>query len=384
MNLLSPTLRQLNWYQLLLLIGLTTIAAVVILPYFVGSPGCGPAAISAAPPVPGMPPAMTHDAAVECPGLFARFYVLWFRLFIVAVVMLLSFLISEATWRARINRSFSLLTIQLMAVALGAFVGTVVSGLLIGRTLHQMFTVEPMLVGIIIFTAVGIGIGTLTAIVLVYRSRAARADANTAQAEAMRHALEKQVLEARLKLMQAQIEPHFLFNTLANVQHLTEVNPPLATKTLESLITYLRAALPQMREDSTKLGREVAMAVAFLDIQSVRMGARLQFSVDIPDALARESFPPMMLLTLVENAIKHGLDPLPRGGVIQIEAKRVGNTLEVRVSDNGCGLTMAAGIGVGLTNIRERLATLYGKRAHLQLAENTPTGVVATISISQA
>ncbi|MEI6738186.1 MAG: histidine kinase, partial [Pseudomonadota bacterium] len=249
---------------------------------------------------------------------------------------------------------------------------------------RQMFTVEPMLLGIVVFTTVAIGIGTVTAMVLVYRERAARADVDVVRASSRQHELEKQVLEARLKLLQAQIEPHFLFNTLANVQHLTDVNPPLASKTLESLITYLRAALPQMREDSTKLGREVAMAVAFLDIQSVRMGTRLQFSVDIPDALAGESIPPMMLLTLIENAIKHGIDPLPQGGAINLAAKREGDTLEVSVSDTGGGLSTAAGIGVGLSNIRERLSTLYGKRANLRLEENSPTGVVATISISQA
>ncbi len=369
-------MRRLNWWQLLLIVGLTTVAAAIILPYFSGGVGCE------APPN-NAPSGAIWYPPEDCPGPLARFYALWFRLFIVALVMLLSFVVAEIVWRATLKPRLSLLATQMLAVAMGAIAGTIVSGLVIGRTLQQMFGVEPIFFGMVIFTSVGIGFGAVTAIVLVYRSRAARADADTAQAEATRHELEKQVLEARLKLMQAQIEPHFLFNTLANVQHLTEANPPLAGKTLDSLITYLRAALPQMREGSTTLGREFAMTVAYLEIQAVRMGARLTFSVDLPGALAHEPFPPMMLLTLVENAIKHGIDPLPDGGRIHISAIRQHDTLHVSVSDTGRGLSTSTGIGVGLTNIRERLATLFGKRAKLQLEENSPVGVVATISIGQ-
>lgn len=369
-------MRRLNWWQLILIIGLTTVAAAIILPYFSGGVGCE------APPN-NAPSGAIWYPPEDCPGPLARFYALWFRLFIVALVMLLSFVVAEIVWRATLKPRLSLLATQMLAVAMGAIAGTIASGLVIGRTLQQMFGVEPIFFGMVIFTSVGIGFGAVTAIVLVYRSRAARADADTAQAEATRHELEKQVLEARLKLMQAQIEPHFLFNTLANVQHLTEADPPLAGKTLDSLITYLRAALPQMREDGTTLGREFAMTVAYLEIQAVRMGTRLTFSVDLPGALAREPFPPMMLLTLVENAIKHGIDPLPDGGRIHISANRQLDTIHVSVSDTGRGLSISTGIGVGLSNIRERLATLFGKRAKLQLEENSPAGVVAIISIVQ-
>ncbi len=364
------------------MVALTTVAAVIILPYFYGGSNCG-APLPAQPTggMGGVPPSV--DSRENCPSLFDRFYVLWFRLLIVAVVILITTVVAETIWRSRRKPLLSFLQTQLLAVVVGACAGTVISGLIIGRSLHQMFTVEPMLFGMVIFTSVGIGIGAVTAIVLVYRGRAARADAETAQAEATRHELEKQVLEARLKLMQAQIEPHFLFNTLANVQHLTEANPPLASRTLESLITYLRAALPQMREDTTTLGREAAMARAYLDIQEVRMGARLTFSVDVPDALARESFPPMMLLTLIENAIKHGIDPLPQGGHIHISARCDADQLELSVADTGQGLSTSTGIGVGLTNIRERLATIFGKKAKLLIEENLPTGIVARILISR-
>ena len=155
----------------------------------------------------------------------------------------------------------------------------------------------------------GIGFGCVVVAGMLLRERHARDQARILRAEAERHQLEKNVLEARLQLMQAQVEPHFLFNTLANVQHLVETDPPAASRVLESLIHYLRAALPQMREGATNLGREIDMARAFLEIHRVRMGSRLEFAIDVPDPLKGRPFPPMMLISLVENAIKHGVDP---------------------------------------------------------------------------
>jgi len=224
----------------------------------------------------------------------------------------------------------------------------------------------------------------LTVTVLRLREQAARAEADIARADSQRQQLEKQVLEARLKLMQAQIEPHFLFNTLANVQHLVEANPPVAARTLESLITYLRAALPEMREGATTLGREADMAQAYLEIQQIRMGARLTFGVAIPPDLRARTFPPMMLMTLVENAVKHGIDPLQHGGDIRVSAAiDAAGALDVRVTDNGQGLAHSHGMGIGLQNIRERLAALFGKEAKLLLEENSPRGLVARIVVNQ-
>lgn len=312
---------------------------------------------------------------------------LWLRLFVVALVMMVAFFATSATWNTlsaqgaepRISRTMS----QFIALVIAAFIGTVLSGLFIGRSLTQMFTTEPMLMGLVIFTAVAVGIGAVTVTLLVYRERAARAEVSIAQASTQQHVLEKQVLEARLKLMQAQIEPHFLFNTLANVQHLVESNPPLAGRVLSNLVTYLRAALPEMREGSSKLGREADMARAYLAIQGVRMGARLRFDVEIAPALREQPFPPMMLMTLVENAIKHGIDPLQEGGDIHVEAALDAAYIVVKVSDTGMGITEQTGIGVGLVNIRERLAALFGKEATLELSENTPRGVVATLRVPQ-
>ena len=330
----------------------------------------------------------TVGTAIVMPyfGRNVTFATLWLRMLVVAVVMLLSMTVAGnlpverlklPAWAKWLKREH----IQLIALILAAFFGTILSGLLIGRSLIQMFTVDAMFWGMVFFTATGITVGVVAATLLVYREREARAHANLRTSESTRYQLEKQVLEARLKLMQAQIEPHFLFNTLANVQHLVETNPPLAARTLESLIAYLRAALPQMREDGTTLGREIALAHAYLDIQQIRMGPRLQFSVELPDSMRSAIFPPMMLLTLVENAIKHGLDPLQQGGVINVAAELHDGALVVSVADTGQGLLEASGIGVGLVNIRERLTALYGKAAKLELEENEPCGVLARISI---
>jgi sensor histidine kinase YesM len=309
---------------------------------------------------------------------------LWVRLLIVALVMLPIFYATEYVWTTRLKHRISRLTAHFVALTVGALVGSVLSGLFIGRSLTQMFTIEPMLVGVVVFVAASVGIGAVTVTLLVYRERAARADAFAANSSSQQHVLEKQILEARLKLMQAQIEPHFLFNTLANVQHLVEANPPLASKVLSNLVTYLRSALPEMREGTTRLGREADMARAYLDIQAVRMGKRLQYKVDVPDDLRNENFPPMMLMTLVENAIKHGIDPLQEGGEIRIHAARDGDQVVVRVADTGMGISEQTGMGVGLANIRERLAALFGKSAALHLSEQQPRGVIAELRVPSA
>ena len=169
------------------------------------------------------------------------------------------------------------------------------------------------------------------------------------------------MLEARLQVMQAQVEPHFLFNTLAHVQRLYQTDPARGRSMLDSFCGYLRAALPQMRGNGSTLGREVELARAYLDTHRIRMGRRLRFEIEIPNELLAAAFPPMMLLSLVENAIKHGLNPLREGGSIRTVAASDDGVLRVTVTDTGIGLSTAAyggGDGVGLSNIRARLAAI--------------------------
>ena len=268
---------------------------------------------------------------------------------------------------------------QVLAIIAGSVAGTILAGLVKGRSLSGMFT-ERMW-GVAVSMGLGIGFGCVVVATVILREKHARDQARILRAESERHQMEKRVLEARLALMQAQVEPHFLFNTLANVQHLVETDPASASRMLDSLIQYLRAALPQMREAATNLGREVDMARAFLDIHRVRMGSRLAFAIEVPEPLKCRAFPPMMLISLVENAVKHGVDPCCDQGRIVIRAAESEGRLTVSVADTGEGVRPKKGGGVGLSNIRERLKALYGGSARLVLQENEPHGVVASIEV---
>ena len=224
----------------------------------------------------------------------------------------------------------------------------------------------------------------LVVAVYYFVERSARRAAELRAAELERHRIETQMLEARLQVMQAQVEPHFLFNTLAHVQRLYQTDPARGRSMLDSLCGYLRAALPQMRGNRSTLGREVELARAYLDTQQIRMGRRLRLGITAPDELLAATFPPMMLLSLVENAIKHGLNPRREGGSIRIVAASDDGILRITVADTGAGLSTAAydgGDGVGLSNIRSRLVALYRGRARLTLRGNAPRGVVATIEV---
>jgi hypothetical protein len=214
-----------------------------------------------------------------------------------------------------------------------------------------------------------------------FRRQAAEAAEKIHHSELQRIDLDRQMTEARLHSLRAQIEPHFLFNTLANVQQLYRTDPGRGQKLLASFIAYLRSVLPQMRHDETTLRHEVELARTYLDVLQVRMGERLKVSFDIPDELAALAFPPLALSTLTENAIKHGLNPLPEGGAIEITARIEGGRLKVDVADTGAGLKASGGTGAGVANLRARLSTLYGSAASLELEANTPRGIRATIAV---
>lgn len=222
--------------------------------------------------------------------------------------------------------------------------------------------------------------GIIVKVVLGSKKKA-ETRAEAASMTAAEEGLKRQLAEAQLKMMQAQVEPHFLFNTLASVDYLIETDPARASQMQKNLIAYLRASLPQMREGSTTLGKEVAQCRAYLEILKVRMEDRLQTAIMVPQGLLTAQFPPMMLQSLVENAIKHGLEPKAEGGAITISADVINGMLRVTVADTGLGFAGDAGSGVGLANIRERLVQLYGGRAQFVVAANSPTGTIATIEV---
>lgn len=237
----------------------------------------------------------------------------------------------------------------------------------------------------------GVVYASLLVIVLLVRRRTLQKRNEELQRQTEQERTARQLADARLKLMQAQVEPHFLFNTLASVQQLAEGKAPEAAALTRELIAFLRAGLAGLRGDTTTLEREFTMAAAFLAIMKTRMGDRLSYDIDLPVGLGNRVIPPAMLISLVENAIKHGLEPSTSGGALWIGAREVSGddttTLVIEVRDTGLGLgagvSSTVGGGVGLANVRERLAAIFGERARLQIEENSPHGVIAMIEITE-
>jgi LytS/YehU family sensor histidine kinase len=203
---------------------------------------------------------------------------------------------------------------------------------------------------------------------------------------------EKELTVAKLSLLHAQVEPHFLYNTLGSAQYLIRSEPERADQMLGHLIRYLRHSLPRAEDTPSTLGEELERAKAYLEILKIRMGDRLNMHIDVADYLYTVPFPPMMLQTLVENAIKHGLEPKPGGGTIWILARTFGGrtdgSVSVTVADDGRGFGAEEGstdgTGIGLNNVRERLRLAYGDAASFAIGGNFPAGVAATITVPSA
>ncbi|HYM28309.1 MAG TPA: histidine kinase, partial [Steroidobacteraceae bacterium] len=198
---------------------------------------------------------------------------------------------------------------------------------------------------------------------------------------ARKEAIERLAAEAQLRLLQAQIEPHFLFNTLANLQALIGTDPQRARSMLDHLNGYLRAALSAARQERNTLGDEFALLRGYLEIIAIRMDRRLRYRLELPEALSGAEVPPMLLQPLVENAVKHGLEPKLDGGEITVSASTSNGALTLRITDTGVGIGGAptAGTGTGIAQVRERLAAMYGGGAALDVAANPPGGVIASL-----
>lgn len=205
------------------------------------------------------------------------------------------------------------------------------------------------------------------------------------QAAAAQTATEKELTVAKLTLLHAQVEPHFLYNTLASAQYLTRTDPARADEMLGHLIVYLRHSLPRTDDALSTLGDELDRSRAYLEILRIRMGDRLAVQIDVAKELLATPMPPMMLQTLVENAVKHGLEPKQGGGTIWLLGRAQGNSVAVTVADDGRGFgESSSGTGIGLKNVRERLRLLYGTAASLSIVANFPQGVAATLNVPSA
>lgn len=236
------------------------------------------------------------------------------------------------------------------------------------------------LTGFATLTALALLVAPWAALAALVRQKDALARHQALAFELERSELERQALNARLHLLQAQVAPHFLFNTLANVQALVDTGSPQASGVLRSLIAYLRAAVPRLHEPTTTLGQELELIKAYLDVMHMRMPDRLVFSLRADNATLALRCPTMTLLTLVENAVRHGIDPSEDGGRIDVDVQRRGERCVVRVSDTGVGLRESVtGLGTGLSTLRERLRLVFGADAQLHVSAQFPRGVCAEL-----
>ncbi|MCD2519054.1 histidine kinase [Massilia sp. G4R7] len=278
----------------------------------------------------------------------------------------------------------ALLALTVVVAPLAHFTGLHAGALLLGESLPPLSEyANTGRVSMIVFTLIGLVVMTMLA---EHRERLARIRQEHADARLRAETIERQALQARLRLLQAQIEPHMLFNTLANLQGLIALDPARADTMLDQLIQFLRATLGASRADSTTLGEEFAAMEAYLGLMQVRMGARLAYRLALPPSLRAARLPPMLLQPLVENAIVHGLEPAIDGGEVVLSASAHGGLLEIRVRDTGIGPRAAAaqrakGGGIGMDTTRERLRVLYGQRAALDLTPGEPQGALAILTL---
>ena len=236
--------------------------------------------------------------------------------------------------------------------------------------------------GWMLFTSVGLLIAPWTALAAIVRQKDAFARDQKLAFALERSELEREALDARLHLLQAQVAPHFLFNTLANVQELVDAGSPHASAVLRSLVAYLRAAVPLLHEPAATIERELQLVRPYLELMQMRMPDRLQYAMNVDPSALKLRCPPTTLLTLVENAVRHGIDPSEEGGRIDIDIERLGERCVVRVTDTGAGLHSSANsLGTGLTTLRERLQLIFGDAAQLRVAAGNPRGAVSELDM---
>ncbi len=274
--------------------------------------------------------------------------------------------------------------LQALAVALAAPLASALVYLVAtGGDLGAFLGNEHRVAGFLWIAGTALFLGLILALGAMVRERDAQAQALQLQFELERNRLERQALDARLALLTAQVEPHFLFNTLANVRALVDSGSPRAGPVLGSLLAYLRAALPKLhREGAATLADELGLVRAYLELMQLRMPDRLQWTLEVPATMQALAFPPMALLTLVENAVRHGIDPSEEGGRIEVGAAPAADgSCRIWVSDSGVGLADTPGAGTGLANLRDRLAALYGPQASLELRQLTAHGAHAEIRL---
>ncbi|MDY6792236.1 MAG: histidine kinase [Thermodesulfobacteriota bacterium] len=292
---------------------------------------------------------------------------------ICACILLVHFLIKSANFFIQMAAIF---IAMIIGSVLGTLLGTVASG--IGTSIFfQKYSLLQM-------TILGIVFGSIISYFIASRETISASKTLIQEERIKRLIGEKKVVESNLRFLQAQIEPHFLFNTLSNIVSLLETDLEKGKYMLEDLIHYLRTSLSKTRSDTTTIGQEMDMIRAYINIFKVRMGNRLQYQVDVPESIKDIPFPPMLIQPLVENAIKHGLEPKIEGGEVFIGGDKNEEILRLEIADTGVGFYEKNESGTGLSNIRERLQSIYGDKGRLILEDNRPCGLKAIIEVPHA
>lgn len=316
-------------------------------------------------------------------GWNAQMWLLVARVYGVGLALLLVFGLFEQ-WPRRLPGWMARWALQVAAVGVTVPLAFFVAFVLVTADGAPPFWKTDRLEGFMTFTFLGMLVAPWTALAALLRHREARVEKQAIDFELERSEMARQALDARMRLLTAQAQPHFLFNTLANVQALVEAGSPRAPRLLQSLTEYLRAAVPRLDGSSNTLGQELELVRAYLELMQMRMPDRLAFALHVDPAVHLLSCPPMTVLTLVENAIQHGIDPSEEGGRIDVHAEALDHgRCRLRVVDTGVGLQASGGgLGTGLAALRERLLWAYGGSATLALNEVTPHGVEASIEFS--
>ena len=302
------------------------------------------------------------------------------RAAMVALGALLAFGIAER-WPARLPQRLPRWVFQLLAIALAAPLGALLAYLVTTGGSPDFANEQGRRQGFAMLTFFCMLIGPWLALTAMLRQREAFAREQALAFELERSELARQATDARLRLLTAQVQPHFLFNTLANVQALVDTGSPQASRVLGSLIAYLRAAVPRLDEGGSTVAREIDLVRAYLELMQLRMPDRLQYSVSVDPAALPLACPPTTLLTLVENAVRHGIDPAEQGGRIDVVVQVWAGRCRLRVSDTGVGLRNGdapadrpAGLGTGLSTLRERLQLAFDGQAQLRLSARGERG----------
>ena len=264
-----------------------------------------------------------------------------------------------------------------LAIIFGALQGLALGCWAVGYDTLEFFQANRVFIlKILIFSLVA---GTVVSNFFISRWNLVNAHQQAQEEKIRRLDMEKEILQAELKTLQAQIEPHFLFNTLSNIQSLLRSDQNRAEKMLLMLTDFLRATLKRTRQSMIPLGEEIRIVTAYLKIQQMRMGERLEVSVQLDPRITKIPIPPLLIQPLVENCVRHGIEPQPGHGSITLDGSLHDQTIRIRVMDNGVGFTNCHTDGMGLNNIRNRLRLVYGQSGRLILNENSPHGVIALL-----